>query len=263
MCFSSRNMLQKGMARIGRIVFTLFISCKLFAAGLDGKVELSGRSYPVGGSLGLELGYKQMLWGEEGTREEPQPWQGYLRPYFEGDFAPSYLSAKGGVEVFPLGFLGARAASGQMSNHEDYKSYNCTENLCREDVKLNFIEGDLALGVPFLFIFGRLAEFKYTPERSGVEPVVEPEHGVRIHGSEEVFLRVRAGVGSKFDDGYTLVFLWTRFASNEASGDWSESGYLEVNKMWESFMLTGGLGAFNGSFKDVGFSSIGRLSYTF
>lgn len=245
------------------IFLALFNFSKIFALTPDLEAKAALRSYPLGGGVSVEVGLKQLVWGEEAKSREPQPWQGYLRPFIQGDFAPYYSGGFAGVEVFPLGFLGLRSAVGEVQNHEDYEAYKCSELTCRNKMGLSYWEADFIAGAWKIFIFLRYGEFTFEPDKLYALPVIEPETGVRIYDQHERFMRGRGGIGARLTDEYLLVLMGAQMISKNHDGDTSENAYLIFTRAWENIALSLGAGYFRSTVLPSDFSSLLRIDVKF
>ena len=225
-------------------------------AGAD--VQLGGysRSYPLGGSVELNLGYGVALWGAEDS-----PWLGYLRlaTDFEGD--ENYFSSTAKFEFFPVSFFGGRVGQSLIQNHLDYKDFDCENFLCRGRFIETFYEIPLFLAYGDFVFAGsyRVGQWKNSSDNlsdagvmSGAKTeFIDPTSGLNLNIAEmDTVKRYRAILmmnlralgfghfsgtrgGSGFQIGYSETFYLAEDLDTALPGS---NGANRLSHLWMGFL---------------------------
>src|SRR5690348_4409288 len=129
------------MAAVILSTFILIFSSQAWADGFDATVGGGYRSFPVGGSADLELGYGKVFWGSE-----TDPLYGFFRIAGLAEGVVDHLTAGGYIEVFPVSIFGLRGGRTVTQSYLKYDDYDCNLYLCKGDRSEGFTEAALYLG---------------------------------------------------------------------------------------------------------------------
>lgn len=147
------------------------------AHAADVDLTLGGllRTYPLSGVVEGELGYGLPLWGPPRGA-----YAGYVRPRLYGSSAVSYNSLDAALEVFPLGFLGARAGGEGVQNDARYTSYDCEAYRCLGRYYRTYFEAELSLGAGPVFAQARWRRERWTARDWEPVAFVDPTSGLAM-----------------------------------------------------------------------------------
>ncbi len=164
----------------------------------DASIQGQARSFPVGGSLDLELGESFKLWGEKES-----PLLGFVRAAINSSHSGLFNSGGGSLEIFPLGFIGIKAGYEILNNENEYDSFDCSSFRCFATWERRYLEAQLALKVKSLFLISRASLSDFDPDQrnsaTGVakdpRSVIDPGMGLplRQEGERVNALTVIAG----------------------------------------------------------------------
>jgi hypothetical protein len=160
-------------------------------ADVDLALGAQYRSYPLSGVAYANIGYGLLLWGDTSS-----PWYGYVRPRVEASSAATYNSVDGGLEFYPVSFLGVRAGGESIQNDSDYHAYDCVKYDCQGRYYRSYINAELSLGAGPVFLQGRYRREKWSESHQGTKSFVEPTGGFALPftGTSETIFRGILGV---------------------------------------------------------------------
>jgi hypothetical protein len=168
-------------------------------AGYDLNIGGSLRSYPLSGVISVESGYGLLLWGK------PSPWYGYLRPRLNVDSAATYNAFDGGLEFYPISFLGGRAGGEAVQNDHDYSAYDCVTYLCHGRFYRTYVQADLTLGAGPVFMQLRWRRERWTLAEARAVRFIEPTSGFALDGLGDAETIYRGLLGVKLAPGWAVL----------------------------------------------------------
>jgi hypothetical protein len=249
-----------GTEKIIGIVFwtgLILINASTAFAGFEPSVQALVRSYPLSGSLDLDLGYSAVVWGQPGNEN---PWFGYLRPSIGAKTAGSYNSGGAEIAIFPVSFVGFSAGGEAISNGEDYKAYDCEAFNCRGKFWRTYASASLALAAGPVFLVGRgkIEKLKQAPDQS--LDFIEPTSGLaaRQNGDE---LKTASGLlGYKVSPTWIVAYTysWSRMQKVEGQSQ-THLGLV----VWNigTWSVAAGAGTFHSELKDKEATGVLRIEW--
>lgn len=133
------------------------------AQGWDAIVGGGVRTLPWGAGISGNLGYNLMWWGDHKPGEF---FYGYLRPYVRVQTSGLVNRFEGGIEAFPLSFLGVQFGGAAAHRSVNLGTLDCDTTECRGWLRRNLVSTKLLLAydrwilVPFIRIEGLKPQFK-------------------------------------------------------------------------------------------------------
>ncbi|MBX7231916.1 MAG: hypothetical protein K1X29_07495 [Bdellovibrionales bacterium] len=231
---------------------------KAMASG-DLQMGLSGRTYPLGGTLNLESGYKILIWGSDNNQS---PLQGYLRPSLQYKNAGQYNAGTLKLEFFPVSILGIAGGGESVSNNTKYKPFNCQTYQCLGKTWRTFVETTLKVGYGPWFVLGRgrLEDWHQEPGHS--KDFIEPNSGLAAKFDGDRLKNLLVATGWKLNDHWTLLYtgifaqmMITRGKSETQLGlvKWNHEG-------WEIYL---GAGTYRSELKPIAVTAVLDINYKF
>lgn len=216
------------------------------SAGFDLGLFSSYRDFPLSGVAEVNFGYGQLLWGSE-----KNALYGFVRASGELDAVSNYFGATAKVEVFPVSILGLKAGQTWEQNHQDYKDYDCTQNICRGFFSNQYLEGQAFLGVSFLKLAASYRDSIHYADHysnpNSVTDYVDPESGLLLTlASGDHLIRVRETALVQILSNYAVGYSESQFSS-QIRAEKSRAWFSFAQGTWGDFKLAVGGGEYSSS----------------
>lgn len=181
-------------------------------AEFDLSVGGYSRSYPLGGSAELNMGYSLVLWGQSAS-----PFLGYIRLATDIEGVVDYFSSTAKIEIFPVSFLGVRAGQAFSQSHLDFDEFDCEVFLCRGKFTENFYEVPLFLAYSDFIFSSSYRVGNWRSDKDNMSALktefIDPTSGLNLNISDQdTVKRARAilmyNLSENFRLGYSETYYW-------------------------------------------------------
>lgn len=225
--------------RFIQIVFILLLS-QAAQAQLDTTVNAYYRSYPLGGSIDLNLGYALVLHGTAGSTDDP--FFGYVRGEVMASGSTGYSGWGYQFQAFPVSFLGITAGQFFYDNDRDYTAYDCTTYACKGNYREDFIEGRLALAYKSLFLIGRMKTTLALESNSGnAIGYISPDYSLALNRDRDKVHKTTLLGGYDFNDKWAAIATYIRSEASKSNqvGTFVAGGALFKQETYRIGLLAG------------------------
>jgi len=223
-------------------------------AETDLTLKTTSRSYPLSGSLNLEVGHGVLIWGK------PKPWYGYARGFLEGATAVTYNSGTVGLELFPISFLGVTAGVEWAENADDYKAYDCETYTCQGKFRKEFVQANFGLAAGPVFAFARGTIEDHVHRAHLPSNFVEPASGLVARGEGDRMKSVVGGLGYEFNPTWRILYVGQYNQMREVPGD-GRMHLINLAYSKGSWAAVLGGGIFDSTLKKRGATALLRLQW--
>lgn len=236
------------------VVLALANSARAQAPSGDLSLGALVRSYPLSGVLELGSGYNLPVWGTPRT-----PLSGYVRPRLYASSAAVYNSGDLALEIFPLGFLGARAGSELIQNDADYSAYDCRTYRCQGRFNRAYFETELSLGLGPVFAQARWRRERWGGGQGVPQLFIDPTSGVALNADGESQTVYYGVLGVNLNPRWALIGL-LRYAVTDAR-ELSRTPTLMVRYRQGRWTMGVGAGVFESTLKKRDFTATAFLRW--
>ncbi|HMN68120.1 MAG TPA: hypothetical protein PKC28_06225 [Bdellovibrionales bacterium] len=253
--------------RVFGIRFTVLKLSALLAFALSAIVTHAGvpdlsagvlfRSYPISTVGAVNAGYGQVLWGDNAT-----PFYGYVRA--TGDFytAATYNALVGGVEFFPLAFLGARAGGEANQNDNDYIAYQCELYECLGRRYRTYFESELTLGAGPFFVQGKWRRERWSRKDADGGDFIDPTSGFVLKSQGDSETVYTGAAGMKINAQWTAL-VSVRYAESDEYKGYSRMPAVLARYVTGVWTFAGGVGQYESSVKTKEVTAMGFVRWEF